>query len=258
MGQALDARDRLDEAVREWERAAALDPAFAERRDRGLRELQAHRGLDRAFAPHFTVSYDGDRDEALGRAILELLEDAFDDLVRRLEHYPEDTIQVILYSRQAFGEVTGAGPGVGGLFDGKVRLPVGGLRSVNGRVRAVARHELAHAFLHSKGAGRVPRWIHEGLAQRVEERSGEGLSPALSRSLGQAADRAAWASEFSYPKALSRVLHLEEAYGEARLLDLVEALGEGLSEEAATRRVFGATPDELVAEWLEWLEGARR
>jgi tetratricopeptide (TPR) repeat protein len=254
LGEALDAQDRLDEAVREWQRAAALDPAFADRRDRGLRELRAHRDFHRAFAPHFTVSYDGERDEELGRAILEALEDAFDELVGRLEHYPENTIQVILYSRQAFDEVTGAGPDIGGLFDGKVRLPVGGLRRVTPPVRAVARHELTHAFLHSKGEGRVPRWIHEGLAQQIEERPAGGLHRSLARSMKTAEDPLVWAAEFSYPRAYSRVLYLEDRYGPGALLDLVDALGEGESAATATRRVFGATPEEILGEWVEWLE----
>lgn len=254
LGEALDAQDRLDEAVREWERAALLDPAFGERRDRGLRELRAHQDFHRAFAPHFTVSYDGERDEELGRAILEALEDSFDELVDSLEHYPENTIQVILYSRQAFDEVTGAGPDVGGLFDGKVRLPVGGIRRVTPPVRAVARHELTHAFLHSKGRGRVPRWIHEGLAQKVEGRPSEALNRSLARSLRSAEDPLAWAREFSYPKALSRVLFLDERYGPGALLDLVDALGEGENAPQATRRIFGATPEGLLEEWIEWLE----
>jgi tetratricopeptide (TPR) repeat protein len=258
MGEALDARDRLTEAVRAWERAAALDPGFSRRRDRGRRELSTHQDLQRAFAPHFTVSYDGERDETLGRAILETLEDAFDDFVTRFEHYPEATIQVILYSRKDFGEVTGAGPEVGGLFDGKVRLPIGGVHRVDPRVEALARHELAHAFLHDKGQGRVPRWIHEGLAQRVEGRPVTGLSRRLARSLAQAADPDAWAADFSYPKALSRVHHLEEVYGPGRLLDMVQALGEGEEPAAATRRVFGLTPRELLQEWLDWLREETR
>ena len=38
----------------------------------------------------------------------EVLEDNFDEFVTRLEHYPEDTILVLLYSRRDVAEVTGA------------------------------------------------------------------------------------------------------------------------------------------------------
>jgi tetratricopeptide (TPR) repeat protein len=252
LGEALDAADRLEDAVRAWERAAALDPSHTERYREGLRELETQRDYHRALAPHFTVSYDGERDEELGGAILEALEDAFDEFVTRLEHYPENTILVILYSRRDFEEVTGAGSDVGGLFDGKVRLPVGGIRRLTSRVVRVARHELVHAFLHDKGRGHVPRWLHEGLAQRLEGRQPESRG-ALLRSLEASGDAAAWATEFSYPKALSLVAYLEEEYGEGRLLDLVAALGETGSETLAFDRVFGVEPDRIRREWTAWL-----
>ena len=46
---------------------------------------------------------------------------------RGLSYYPDHEIQVILYSGQQFQEVTDAPGWSGGIYDGKIRIPIGGI-----------------------------------------------------------------------------------------------------------------------------------
>ena len=71
-------------------------------------------------------------------------------------------ITVILYPLQEFREVTQAPENVAGLYDGKIRVPLGGLQRVDDAARRLLVHELTHAFVHSKTRGNCPTWRRSG------------------------------------------------------------------------------------------------
>ncbi len=55
-----------------------------------------------------------------------------------------------------------------GLFDGKIRVPLGDVAKFRPFVVTILTHELAHAMITEKTADQAPRWFQEGLAQHVE------------------------------------------------------------------------------------------
>jgi hypothetical protein len=254
----LDYRaDRLRRAASRYRRAVELapgEPAFAERLAKIEREIGAEGDFDRADSGHFTVRFDGDRDERLAGMLLEPLEDARDELGSELDVFPRQPITVVLYTREAFHDTTRAHSRVAGLYDGKIRVPAGGLRAVTPGLVRVLRHELAHALVHVKGRGRVPRWLHEGLAQRLEPRP---VEPALRALRGEAARGELALEPFSYPKALAFVAFLEREYSRGRLLWMIELLAESHSEHDAFLEAFGADRQELVGAWGRWLTQSR-
>ena len=52
----------------------------------------------------------------------------------------------------------------GGLFDGRIRLPIRGGLADRREFERVLTHEYVHALVHSVAAGGVPAWLNEGLA----------------------------------------------------------------------------------------------
>ena len=69
----------------------------------------------------------------------------------------------MLYTEQAFFDVTQAPSWSGAVNDGKLRIPVQGLDSVTSDLARVLKHELAHSFINQLTGGRCPQWLNEGL-----------------------------------------------------------------------------------------------
>ena len=249
-GELFYRDNRLRDALQDLEEAHSKlpnDTAIKRRLEKVRRDLAAESRYIRSNSAHFTLSYDGDRDEAIGALLLDQLEQSWSDLTSELEVVVMQPITVILYTRREFHETTGTGREVAGLFDGKVRLPIGGVTRITPGLTRLIRHELTHALLHVKGAGRVPRWLHEGLAQWMEPRDVDTVDPALS--LARSRGKRIRIEPFSYPTALSFVAFLEKEYGRSRLLWLVELLAERQEIGRAFDRAFGLSLGEAVAEW---------
>jgi hypothetical protein len=134
--------------------------------DRARREMAAEAGMGREASRFFVILYDRDVSRTLVQGILELLDKAFNILHDRLGEYPRDEIKVVLYSQTAYRDVTQAREWSGGLYDGKIRIPVGGLKTAEEAtgLQNILVHEMTHAFLFRMAPTGLPLWFNEGLA----------------------------------------------------------------------------------------------
>ena len=254
-GEALYRVERLDAAIVAWTRAheIAPSPRTAQRLEKAQRERQVGGEFLRSDAAHFTLRYDGAvTEDDVGREILAFLEEQFDGLVRRYNHLPPSIIVVILYPAREFHEVTGTPSWTGGIFDGKIRVPIGGLDRVTDGLRRVLTHELTHSFVTSKSGGNASRWMQEGLAQLEE---GKSPSRGTLTSLGRAyrSDGSRWGEELDYASSLALVHFLVGRYGSSSLVQILEQEGRGRSEDQALRHVLGVNTDRLFHDWGEAL-----
>jgi hypothetical protein len=78
-------------------------------------------------------------------------------------------------SPEAYRKATNAAEWSGGLYDGRIHVPLIEGAQFGPRTRRTFAHETVHACLAN--IGRFPAWLHEGLAQRL---SGDTL-PAAAR-----------------------------------------------------------------------------
>jgi tetratricopeptide (TPR) repeat protein len=251
LGEALERQGRSSEAL------AALEKAYAARQTPGLRDrietLKRQHGIDaeyrRAEAARFTVSYDGARTSpGLEAEILAYLEGQFPELALLFDYTPPESIAVILYPEKEFYAATRTGPEVAGLFDGKVRVPIGGLKRLDPDARAVLRHELAHAFITGKSLGTAPRWLQEGLAQWVEgKRPGPAGETSLARQYREAPAR--WGQTFNYESALSFTAYLMAQHGASALNDVLAAMGRGVPPDKAFEQVLRFPLGDLRSSW---------
>jgi tetratricopeptide (TPR) repeat protein len=167
-GDLYDKESRLNLALAEWEAAAAAgaSPALGGKIDRARREMAVEEGMGREVSRFFVILYDRDVSRALIQGILELLDRAFNTLHDRLGEYPRDEIKVILYSQTAYRDVTQAPDWSGGSYDGKIRIPVGGLKTAGeaAGLQNILVHEMTHAFLFRMAPLGLPLWFEEGLA----------------------------------------------------------------------------------------------
>jgi tetratricopeptide (TPR) repeat protein len=252
LGDLRDRREQVEDALRAWREAFRQAPGDRLRQKILRAERELHAGRDYAFgtSAHFTVRYDGTVDPSVASTIIDYLEERYWTMVEELDHAPRQPITVVLYPTREFRDVTQAAEWVGGLYDGKIRVPLGGLARVGDPARAVLSHELTHAFVHAKTRGNCPRWLHEGLAQRTE---GRHLTAAardeLARALEGAEPAACGPAHFSYAMALSLTSYLEDRRGFGALVRVLERLGEGATPDIALESEFGEGYGALCRRW---------
>src|SRR5260370_27128360 len=111
--------------------------------------------------------------------MLRTLEAHFSAIESELNYTPPEPIGVILYTRQAFADITRAPGWAGALNDGRIRVPVQGLTQLTPELSRVLKHELTHSFVRQKTHAPAPTWLQEGLAQWMEGKSSCGKSAVL-------------------------------------------------------------------------------
>jgi tetratricopeptide (TPR) repeat protein len=228
--------------------------------DKVEREWRAEAGFRREVTPRFVVKYRDSLDAEARREIVLHLEAAAARVGRTLAYAPHQRTTVVLYEHHEFRDVTRVHAWATGLFDGKIRLPVGRVRPPAHELERLAGHEYAHAAIHDLTRGRAPRWLHEGLAQVLEGaasdpilRAPAGLTLAGVEAL--AADSDPLRARAGYDIALWIVRDLLDRGGIEPLRELLARLGAGETIAEAMPRVYGLRLTELESQWRRVLGG---
>ncbi len=244
--------NKMDQAVAEWKRSLALraDPEVQAALDKAQKDKQEEESYKENESAHFTLKYSGAAEPALARDVLRTLELHYAAIESELNFTPPDSIGVILYTQQAFADITKAPGWVGALNDGRIRVPVQGLNSMTLELSRVLKHELTHSFVGQKTRGRAPTWIQEGLAQWMEgQRSsqnaavlsqiyGEGHAAPLGRLEGSWLGLNNEQAAYAYGWALANIEYIVEADGMGDLERILDRIATGQSTEAALREVL--------------------
>ncbi len=259
--------DRTGDAIRCWRRSLSLAPdsGLEGMLERALRETAAEVRHEQASSNHFTLRFEGRQvPPDFRRAILDVLERHYSDLERQLGAWLREPIAVILYTEQAFRDVTRVPSWAGAVNDGRVRVPVDGLSSVTPELSAVLRHELVHSFLWARAGARCPVWLNEGLAQLLQGNSAGGERrlvelwragkllpwPMLEKPFLGLGPGLAW---LAYAQSLAAAEFLVARHGLPDMVRLLERLAGGGSVEAALSGVYRMNYRDLeqaVGDWL--------
>jgi tetratricopeptide (TPR) repeat protein len=248
LGEIYYRKDDLDAAETYWKKAVALNPGNANLRarlDKISRERSTEKGFNRDVTRHFLIKYEGREKIEAGKIVLRILEDAYGVVGRGLSYYPDHEIQVILYSNRQFQEVTDA-PGWGaGLYDGRIRIPIGGIEQETPGLRRLLYHEYTHAVVRAI-TPRCPTWLNEGLAQYFEGREIDGRQSALLGQLARENKLSSLASlegsftglngnqaGFAYLVSLSSVRYMIDSFGLYSVKGVLDELGAGASTQKA-------------------------
>lgn len=263
LGYAQFATDHNKEAMICWRQSLALRP------DNGLREYlkKAERestieaDYSERETSHFTLKYEGTQtSEALRAALIHTLESEYDELVREFGVAPRDSIAVVLYTDQAFFDVTQAPSWSGAVNDGKLRIPIHGISSVTPELARVLKHELAHSFINQLSGGRCPQWLNEGIAQAMEPKSLSSNGNRLARLFrsqheipfnsleGSFMGFSPIEAALAYDESLAAVLYISQTYGMSDVQRILARLGDGSSTEAALRATIHSNYGDLETE----------
>ena len=183
-GLAAYRADHPKKALEFWDQSIALEanPHVEMLRERAQREVKHDTSGDSLLGLRVALRYEGTHVPAdAARQIIAMLDEEFSRISSQLGCRAGERIVAIVQTPAAYRASMRAAEWSGGLFDGRIHVPLVDAAKIGAPTRQVLAHELVHACLTNLGS--FPAWLHEGLAQRL---SGETLHPAA-RAMVQAA-----------------------------------------------------------------------
>jgi hypothetical protein len=212
---------------------------------------------------HFIVKYDAGENAVLGNLVSILLEEAYMRVGYDFGHYPEDMIEAVLYTKEQFRDITKSPGWTGAIYDGRIKIPVGGLIERTDLLEGMLFHEYSHAVVHRVAKGRAPMWLNEGFAQyvegkRVSDRQGEYLKEIIGESRfslrnleGSFMRLGSKDAHKAYLMSLSATEYIIEEFGSFSAISILEKLGAGESLDDAVSGAVYLPYDVLIDSWIE-------
>lgn len=244
----------LTAALEAWDKAIVLNPehhGVKQLADKARRELAVEGQMTKGFSSRFVISYEGDGTSHLAGEILDTLEDAYNRVGSDLSHFPTARIPVILYTRKDYRSVTSSPDWSGGLYDGKIRLPIGGADVLSPMLQGVLFHEYTHVLISDLTHNNCPTWLNEGLAELAGRSKfnhplndlaraiRQGTLIPLAKLEGGFGSFGAREVALAYQQSYSVVSFMVKAYGWYKVKEVLVYLGSGVKIDAAMKKVFG-------------------
>jgi tetratricopeptide (TPR) repeat protein len=269
-GWAYYGLNRVPDAVSQWKRAMELQPDDETKHalEKAQRDADEEAKYREGETSHFRLKYNGEAAPELAQQVLKTLESQFDEISATLNYVPPEPIGVILYTNQAFTDITRAPSWTGALNDGRMRVPVEGLGSVNNELARVLKHELTHSFVSQKSGGRCPVWLQEGIAQFMEGKRSRMNARALIIAFDNRMEfsplsyETSWmnlpkeAASNAYAWSLAVVEMIVTVDGMDDVERILERIGAGSSTEDAIRAVLHGDYADLMLTTVQFLRKA--
>jgi hypothetical protein len=261
LGELLYRDADLQGAIQVYEQAltyAPNQPRLTARLEAWRHEAALHDRFSQKLENHFTILFDGPPDQPLATRVGELLDAAYWRIGGALGVYPSEVVQVILYTKEQFRDITQSPAWAGGAFDGRIRLPAAGKISDRELQRVLA-HELTHAIVRSVAPRGTPQWLNEGLAVFFEdgdigpERSlvQRGRRIPLERLEQPFDDLSPDDAAMAYAESAVAVRKLIDLGGPTIIFNLLTDLGNGMPFASAFERAALMPYAEFVRQWSQ-------
>ena len=271
-GWAYYGLNRAEDAVSEWKRALSVkpDPEVQNALEKAERDAQEESTYREGETSHFRLRYNGGAAPELAREVLKTLETEFDVISATLNYDPPEPIGVILYTNQAFMDITRAPSWVGALNDGRIRVPVEGLSTMTDELARVLKHELTHSFVAQKTSGRCPVWLQEGIAQYMEGKRSRSAAGMLSAAYEQhmefslASFETSWMNlprdiaSTAYAWSLAVVESIVNVDGMVSVERILDRIAAQSATEDAIHAVLHDTYADLMQSTVQYLRKAYR
>jgi len=272
LGKVCYDTGNLDGALDYWRKGLAVDPDNAELTRlvaKTVREAAVEGRMGKESSSRFDISYDVKTESRLADDILDILETAYSRVGSDFDYYPDARIPVIVYTKQDFRATTAGPDWSGGIYDGKIRLPIGGIREVSPQLKAVLHHEYTHVVVRELTKGNCPTWLNEGLAQVEEQKEADIPLDAVTKAAQQGTllpmttleapflSLGAKDARLAYQQSYAMTKQLIAVYGWHKVKEILVNLGQRMSfGEAVTKAMkdYGIGNDEVLQGLLEYLK----
>ncbi len=218
--------------------------------DKLRKDKKTQEGSESESSSHFKITFDGYRHGGVSRKVLEILEDAYGSVGKEFGYFPAGPVNAILYTNRDFYDITQAPEWSGGIYDGKIRIPVRGAEHKEALLKKVLFHEYTHSVVRSL-TSRCPLWVNEGLAEYFSENQSKKIGQIIPLDL--LANSFSWLTgaqvSVAYRESYSAVSYLIERHGFYRMKEFLQSLSGGSDPEEAFKGCFGQTHREFVASW---------
>jgi len=253
LGQSLYRDGRVAPAIAAYEQALAHAPDHPDLVDalsRWRLEVATEAPFLGRVGAHFDIRY-LPSDEELAHRVLDVLENARERLSEKLAISTLRSIEVVLYSPEQFKTVTRLPAWAVGIYDGRIKVPLGETAASADDLERVLEHELVHAIVAAIAGPTVPAWLNEGLATALERDGTQWAEaarpsplvelPREFRNLMPAQAREAYATSTRV------VLRLLEQHGSAAVVELLRGIGRGQPFLEAFQGAVGTTFEAFVS-----------
>lgn len=245
-------KDDAERALMHAETALSVmnDPELQQLQAKLRNEKSAEERHVNEGTTHFKVSFDGYAHGDLSRKVIDILEDAYRTIGKEMDYFPSQPVSVVLYTNQDFYDITQSPQWSGGIFDGKIRIPIRGVESREGELRKVLFHEYTHAVVHSI-TPLCPLWVNEGLAEYFSTNSGKMIGQLLPLTSLEASFSGLRPENIrtAYWESYSAVSYLIERYGLHRIKQFLLALPKRSDLNQAFEDAFSMSYREFTSSW---------
>jgi tetratricopeptide (TPR) repeat protein len=263
----------LPGALALWRRGLELDPAHKGIRamiDKAERELPVESKMDKGFSSMFDLSFDAELPKGLAAEVLDALESAYNTVGADLGLFPTTRIPVLLYTKADYSSVTAGPDWSGGLYDGKIRLPVGGITKVPQQMRGIIFHEFTHVVIAEITHGNIPTWLNEGLAEiegrkefnhpnaELSRAAKDGRLLSLTTLSGSFSSMGGGEAGLAYQQSYSLADFMVSRYGWYAVQGILKSLGERATIEAAVAKALANWSLDLPGVVREWRQSLSR
>jgi tetratricopeptide (TPR) repeat protein len=264
LGEAYYEQEKIGQAISIWKEGLQLGPneAIAARLERARREYGVHNELGEIKSSHFILRYDTTSSHSqIGDQILATLEEQYRRFGSELTSQAPQTISVILYPDRAYFDITRAPGWSGGVYDGKIRIPIKGLYSVTADLQATLAHELTHSFMAALPGRGSPTWFLEGVAQVQEGKTAANDRKALAR-LQQSGDliplqklrgsfinMPAGIADVAYAESLSAVDYMIARFGRSSIRNILDLMARNYNFENAFTTALQRSVSDFETAW---------
>lgn len=258
LGEILYRDADLQGAIEVYEQALARspgDPKLISRLEAWRHEAAVHDTLSTRLANHFTILFEGPPDQPMAAHVSDMLESIYWQVGGAIGAYPPNVLTVVLYSKEQFRDVTKSPSWAGGLYDGRIRVPIGG-KVDEKDLRRVLTHEFTHAVIHSLAPRGVPQWLNEGLAVVMEQSGGSSTPlaadapvPPLTRLEGSFEKLSPEDAQTAYAASAAATQALLDRGGPMVIYNLLTNLGNGMRFEEAFERAALVSYSEFAQTW---------
>ncbi|OGF67178.1 MAG: hypothetical protein A2Y62_07160 [Candidatus Fischerbacteria bacterium RBG_13_37_8] len=214
-----------------------------------LEERKVMDGYSDLSGVKFKILFSKEKTLSAERTVLDILNEAYRTIGGRLDLYPSQPITVILYNEKDFFDITRSPGWAGGLYDGKIRLPIKGMEEQKQILTRILFHEYVHALVHTI-TPKCPLWINEGLAQYFSEIDMEKIGQVIP--LQTLEDSFPGDTEqviIAYVESYSAVSYLIDRYSIYRMKELLYAIGKTGDVKTAFESALFISYDSFLKTW---------
>lgn len=267
----IDYREQnLTEAKANYEIAYALQPRaeLKEKIEKLAQETKVEKKLSTYREQHFIIKYHNEDKNLEGFELRELLRGTYKAISQDFAYYFKHQVVVLLYDEEEFRKITNVPHWAGGLYDGKVRMPVSKKGFHELELKALTTHEITHAFVAAMSGNLAPAWINEGLAEYEENKVRQGSAAVFKSALktktllpldqlmshrSSAAIQNPLMVTLFYEQSHELLKYMIGRYGMFRIKQLLEGFANGKDSDATLRAILRISPARLEKEWKDTL-----